>query len=204
MIVHRGDAYGGHYHAIIRDTLEECDNLKEFFEGLGQESLKDLNQDRQPRKWYEGHAKDLPGEHAQTLRKMFKLTGGAAKEDGAADGTDAARKAEEEECPDPFPTKVERNAETEYLFNNWYDFDDSRVKKFDVNRLHKYFGPSKETAYILFYRKTSQHAKKQEFAALTPPPSIYAEVLAINEEKKQQKVEYEKNKFKVRRLLTLD
>jgi hypothetical protein len=188
IIIHRGDAYGGHYHAIIRDTLEECGNLKEFFDGLGQESQKDLNQDKKERKWYEGVAKDLPTEHEKTLKRLFKLGGDSnknEKEDGAVDGTDQGKKIEEEECQDPFPTKIERNSETEYLFNNWYDFDDSRVKKFDVNKLHKFFGPSKETAYILFYRKTSQHAKKDEFKNLTPPPGIYQEVLQINEEKKK-------------------
>lgn len=203
VIIHRGDAYGGHYHAIIRDTLEECENLKDFFEGIEKDDNKEINQDRKPRQWYEEDALDLPEEYADILRDKFMLFNTPdlvkeeSKDEDAAVPSKGKKKKAKDDCPDPFPTKIERTPETEYLFNNWYDFDDTRVKKFDVNKLHKYFGPSRETAYILMYRKTEQHAKKEHFKNLTPPPGIYQEVLSINENKKQQKVAFEKNKFKI-------
>lgn len=60
-----------------------------------------------------------------------------------------------DEPTEPFPTKLKRDETTEYLFNDWWDFDDTRVNKFDINRMPKYFGNNKENAYILMYRRTS-------------------------------------------------
>lgn len=84
----------------------------------------------------------------------------------------------DDECDDPLPTDVKRTPETEYLFNNWWHFDDSRVAKFDVNRLAKYFGgKGKENAYILIYRRTSLNENNSAIKQVTLPPGVYMDVL---------------------------
>lgn len=73
---------------------------------------------------------------------------------------------------------MKRDESTEYLFNGWYDFDDTRINPFDVNKLQKYFGKNKESAYILIYRKTSLNTKNTEIKALQPPQSLLDKVTA--------------------------
>lgn len=86
--------------------------------------------------------------------------------------------AVEPECDDPFPTSVERTPETEYLFNNWWHFDDTRVSKMDVNKLSKYFGgKGKENAYILIYRRTSLNENNQALKQVSPPPGVHMDIL---------------------------
>jgi hypothetical protein len=83
----------------------------------------------------------------------------------------------EEPCDDPFPTNVPRTPENEYLFNNWWDFDDTRVSKFNINKMAKYFGgQGKENAYILIYRKTSLNAQNQVLKHQEYPESVFQEI----------------------------
>ena len=89
----------------------------------------------------------------------------------------------DDDCPDPFPTNVARDQSTEYLFNSWYDFDDSRVGPISVDRLQKYFGKNKESAYILMYRKTSlnknNHTIRDQISPTTLLDKIKTEESAL-------------------------
>lgn len=210
VIIHRGDAYGGHYHAIIRDTLEECKGLKDFFSHLEEEDQKEIMAEKQGRKWLED-AKDLPEVFGDILREEFILTE-ISKEEKEKEEKEKKEKEEEkkkkkknkkdkknkneDKGDDPFPTEVERTPENEYLFNNWYDFDDTRVKKFDVNKLHKYFS-GRECAYILMYRKTEKREMNEYYKNQVPTAGVYQEVLNLNEKLKSEKIYYEKMKFKL-------
>lgn len=91
-----------------------------------------------------------------------------------------------------------RDPSTEYLFHDWYDFDDSRVTKFNVNKMHKYFGNSKESAFLLVYRKTSLHTGSVGPKVLVPPPSVLNQVLKEEKDLKQTLTNYELFKEKLR------
>lgn len=91
-----------------------------------------------------------------------------------------------------------RDPTTEYLFNDWYDFDDSRVTKFNVNKMHKYFGNSKESAFILVYRKTSLHTGSATPKELVPPSTVLSQVLKEEKDLKQNLQNYELFKRKLR------
>ena len=190
VIIHRGDAYAGHYHAIIRDALleadvTEIDNLKLLADSPTFEEEKVANQ----RTWIE-NARDLPTETEELFRSMFNTSGVEEMEEGSQpaakvekkkDKKDKKSKKEEkpekaEEPDDPFPTEVPRTEETEYLFNNWWSLDDSRVSRIDVNRLSKYFGKNKENAYILMYRKTSLNANNQKIRDAAPPLPVFEDI----------------------------
>lgn len=209
VIIHRGDAYGGHYHAIIRDTLEERWLLKTVnpTSSSSTTTLADDSNDQDGDhnlapgnvSFFED-SKDLPDELEALLKEelyAFTTTSTdkstiALKEAGPTD------KKANEECPDPFPTKITRGPENDHLFEGWFDFDDTRVKEFDVNKLHKYFGSSKESAYILFYRKRSQHLKKDEFNNMKPCDSVYQELLTLNEAMHKERDFYQKMKNKLK------
>lgn len=60
VIVHRGDAYGGHYHTIIRDTLKEADRAEEDQDKLmAGHNAKGIDAKKVQRTWLP-EAKPLP------------------------------------------------------------------------------------------------------------------------------------------------
>jgi len=193
VIVHRGDAYAGHYHAIIRDALLEADvteiDNQKLLVGLPVYPLDPLANQRS---WVE-HARDLPTSTEELFRSLFRQPAGeeakepgepAAKPDQKKDKRDKKSKKDDkppkqekqEEPDDPFPTEVPRTPETEYLFNNWWNLDDSRVSRIDVNRLSKYFGKNKESAYILMYRKVALNANNEQIRDAVPPAPVFEDI----------------------------
>jgi len=139
------------------------------------------------RKFFEA-AENLPEDFADYIRDNMLLF------DGKAIKAQETKTNSKDDCGDPFPTDVPRTPENEYLFNGWFDFDDTRISEFDANKLHKYFGKSKESAYILMYRKRDLHKQSEALKQQKPNEKLFDELINLNNKLKEEHVYYQRMK----------
>lgn len=134
ILIHRGDAHGGHYHAYVREVEEKLN-----FEKLLSESLASKSE----------AAPRVEPENQKEKSNRQK------KKEKKREKKEEARKEEEVNMDDvPFPTESKKKE----LFLNWYDLNDSVVRPIPANRLATQFEGS-ESAYILYYRQSTLKPK---------------------------------------------
>jgi ubiquitin carboxyl-terminal hydrolase 40 len=132
IIIHRGGAYGGHYHAYIHDELQEGNWDLPALDKFEQEPnmiKKVVNEAIQKK------------EEANPLRALIeKKSLNETKEETDYDF---------DKCDFPLPYQ-------DKLFRaGWYDFNDTNVTAIPFGRLQQQFGHSNESAYILIYKRKS-------------------------------------------------
>ena len=211
MLIHRGNAYGGHYHAVLRDILlkkksqqNHKNSQKQNLSNNDDSKAFDMNLD----KW--GIAisnnedcgivdemlqkcKDIGNEKID--KKNF-LVSNKTKQESAVDNVNNKEKGDKKTQQDTeadFPTKVILTEELKYLTENWIDFDDTRVDGISYHKLSKYFGGSTESAYVLFYRKRSLEVKSLDICS--PPEYIMSAINAEISEANEQNKKYEEMKL---------
>jgi ubiquitin carboxyl-terminal hydrolase 40 len=150
-IIHAGTAHQGHYHAYIRDLLQE-----------GSWNVPETHSEPEAEKpETQANSKPVSKRQQRKQDKTLKALGSQT-----LDIKDAN------------------------LLENWYDFNDSSVTAISGSELSKIFGGSKETAYMLIYRK------KIEFSlSHLQIPSYWSESISIfNSDLQHQREEYEELK----------
>uniref|UniRef100_A0A8C9Y2Z6 Ubiquitin carboxyl-terminal hydrolase n=1 Tax=Sander lucioperca TaxID=283035 RepID=A0A8C9Y2Z6_SANLU len=161
VIIHKGGCYGGHYHVYIRDIdqlghweppvkqicepkLQEDDPLSVITAIIAQEPSKSVLLDQLGQKlmdkigssWSKKFRKHYGpiGKFLQSHSDVFMLV---------SNGTRVAVKAN-------LPSPVNDPG------SHWFDFNDSTVTSIRESDIEKQF-QGKESAYMLFYRKTQLH-----------------------------------------------
>lgn len=170
VIIHRGGAYGGHYHAYIRDELKE-----------GVWKLK------VPEK-YSTEAKPESKTVNMGINKLMEQNPKEnAKMDKEAKEQELQKVTQEiefnyDECDFPLPYV---NKE---LREGWFDFDDESITEIPFGRLRKQFGSLNESAYMLIYK---QKKLVPVFADPMLVPECWVEnILTQNELNDQQREFY--------------
>ena len=141
IIIHRGGAYGGHYHAYIRDELDEGNwNVKapekyaaepkpiQKVINVGIEKSNTENPDKSKKKNIEQKEQDL-----MTTKQVVEF--------------------DYDECDFPY------EYHNKNLRKGWFDFNDESVSAIPFGRLRKQFGGNEESAYILIYKMAGLSAK---------------------------------------------
>lgn len=195
VILHRGDAYHGHYHAYIRDVLGESnwEEMMKLFdekrEEIKRKTLHDSENNKQSTKIEENLNKmeleskkksqeevDLltenslhvePNEKNNKKNKKQKKEKKDKKSDKSEKKKQKDKKEKTEFLRDEFFDELEFPIpfKNSNLAKNWFDFNDSCVTAISVNRLQKQYGGSNENAYLLVYR---QKNLKNEVTSLIP------------------------------------
>uniref|UniRef100_A0A672HUI4 Ubiquitin carboxyl-terminal hydrolase n=1 Tax=Salarias fasciatus TaxID=181472 RepID=A0A672HUI4_SALFA len=173
VIIHKGGCYGGHYHAYIRDIdelgqweppenvqevhepkLQEDDPLSILMAIISQESSKSVLLDQLGQKlmdkigssWSKKFRKQYGpiGKFLQSHSDVFMLV---------SNGTRVALKAN---LPSPDQHNEPPTAPDGGQGSHWFDLNDSTVTSIRESDIEKQF-QGKESAYMLFYRKTQLH-----------------------------------------------
>eukprot|EP01022_Parablepharisma_sp_SALTPOND_P028325 TRINITY_DN70798_c3_g1_i1.p3 TRINITY_DN70798_c3_g1~~TRINITY_DN70798_c3_g1_i1.p3 ORF type:complete len:603 (+),score=84.46 TRINITY_DN70798_c3_g1_i1:404-2212(+) len=135
VIIHRGGAYGGHYHAYIRDELEE-----------GAWNLK------VPEKYASEPIKEQKVVNIGLTKAMEENPTKRATMKAEEKEQELTKKTQEtdfnfDECDFPIPYSNPK------LQKGWFDFDDESVTAIPFGRLQKQFGSLNENAYMLIYKQ---------------------------------------------------
>eukprot|EP00831_Metopus_contortus_P020455 TRINITY_DN19002_c0_g1_i2.p1 TRINITY_DN19002_c0_g1~~TRINITY_DN19002_c0_g1_i2.p1 ORF type:complete len:365 (-),score=85.71 TRINITY_DN19002_c0_g1_i2:117-1211(-) len=170
IIIHRGGAYGGHYHAYIRDEMEEgIWNLKV------------------PEKYSES---PKPEEKVVNVgvQKMFTEDPEKVKDKTTEQKEEDLKETTKvteynyDECDFPFPYSNPK------LRSHWFDFDDSSVTPLPLGRLQRQFGGQSENGYILIYK---QKNLKYQFSDPTKIPEPWQNyILAENIKNEETRRQY--------------
>jgi len=171
VIIHRGGAYGGHYHAYIRDELKE-----------GNWKLKS------PEK-YASEAKAESKTINMGLNKLMEQNPQVNAKMRNEEKNQELQKVKQEvefnydECDFPIPYT---NKE---LRQGWLDFDDESVVEIPFGRIQKQFGSLNENAYMLVY-------KQKKLVPMFSDPMLVPEcwvesILCQNEVNDQQREFYQ-------------
>mmetsp|Transcript_13245 Transcript_13245/g.24821 ORF Transcript_13245/g.24821 Transcript_13245/m.24821 type:complete len:1121 (+) Transcript_13245:1588-4950(+) len=163
VIIHGGSAFGGHYHAFIRDVMgtgtweidpdkEETPTPSVTAAAVEEEAQKDESVD------FEGDFKIAGKKKRKRLRKA---------QEGQPQKKPAIEKEKESEL---FPEECKNSA----LHTQWFDFNDGTVRPISSGRLAKVFGGSGETAYILVYRNVELNTD----LSVPQPPKYWQDFLA--------------------------
>uniref|UniRef100_A0AAQ5XD49 Ubiquitin carboxyl-terminal hydrolase n=1 Tax=Amphiprion ocellaris TaxID=80972 RepID=A0AAQ5XD49_AMPOC len=173
VIIHKGGCYGGHYHAYIRDIdelgqweeevkkvceskLQEDDPLSVLTAIIAQESSKSVLLDQLGQKlmdkigssWSRKFRKHYGpiGKFLQSHNEVFLLV---------SNGTRVALKTNPSSPVTEPPGPAEQTTNSD-PGSHWFDLNDSTVTSIRESDIEKQF-QGKESAYMLFYRKTQLH-----------------------------------------------
>eukprot|EP00826_Nyctotherus_ovalis_P048897 TRINITY_DN581_c0_g1_i1.p1 TRINITY_DN581_c0_g1~~TRINITY_DN581_c0_g1_i1.p1 ORF type:complete len:525 (-),score=189.01 TRINITY_DN581_c0_g1_i1:1265-2839(-) len=172
VVIHRGGAYGGHYHAYIRDELKEGNwklKVPEKYTNEAKAKVKTVNKginkfmEQNPKE----NAKMKVEEKNEELQKVTQEI-----------------EFNYDECDFPLPYA---NKE---LRQGWFDFDDESVTEIPFGRLQKQFGSLNESAYMLVYK---QKKLTPIFADPTLVPECWIEPILTQNELEEQQREFYKS-----------
>ena len=171
VIIHRGGAYGGHYHAYIRDELCEGEwsvSSPEKYAAEPKKEQKTVNL---------GLTKAM--EENPTKRAAMKA------EEKEQELTKKTQETElnYDECDFPLPY------ENKDLRKGWFDFDDESVNAIPFGRLQKQFGSLNENAYMLVYK---QKKLTHKFSDPMHIPECWVESVITQNDVYQQQRDYYK------------
>uniref|UniRef100_I3IYH6 Ubiquitin carboxyl-terminal hydrolase n=1 Tax=Oreochromis niloticus TaxID=8128 RepID=I3IYH6_ORENI len=160
VIIHKGGCYGGHYHVYIKDVdklgrweppvmlepkLQEDDPLSIVTTIIAQESSKSVLLDQLGQK--------LMDKIGSSWNKKFRKQYGPICKVSLVSGFDYLTKllsfcvhAKPESCCNAWS----------FIIYHWFDLNDSTVTSIRESDIEKQF-QGKESAYMLFYRKTQLH-----------------------------------------------
>ncbi|KRW99447.1 hypothetical protein PPERSA_07932 [Pseudocohnilembus persalinus] len=199
VLIHRGNAHGGHYHAYIRDCMEEGEwsNLIEEFNHELKKKIEEQEKQQKmetEEKNYEGDKEEVIEEEDENgddkaeknTRKQKNIDPPTRrKKDNAKQSGKNAKERKKEKSEKKLIEKRKQVAKDQAYYDNkefpipyknkelaknWYDFNDSSVTVIPVNRLQSQFGGSSESAYILIYRRKNLG---QNGVTLKPEMPIY-------------------------------
>ncbi len=171
IVIHGGGAYGGHYHAYIRDELEE-----------GQWGLKVPDKyAAEPKK--EQKVVNLGLEKIMEENPVKRATRKAEEKQQELDRTVKETEFNFDECDFPLPYH------NVGLRHGWFDFNDRAVTPIPLGKLQRQFGSLNESAYMLIYKRKN-HIHK--FADPKYIPQFWTESIVTQNVVSEQQREFYK------------
>ena len=171
IIIHRGGAYGGHYHAYIHDSLGEGNWDLEIPESF--------------------HDEPVPEEKTINIgiEKAF-IENPKVQEKKTREEKDKERSKKQKQieynydsCNFPIPY-------TDPKFQKgWFDFNDSSVTPIPIGRLQRQFGTANESAYMLVYVRRN-YSYAQIGNPMEIPPYLRQIIKTKNELEEQNRIYY--------------
>ena len=210
IIIHRGGPYGGHYHAYIRDDLNEgVWNLKmpDKFAEAPTEVVKSNEKDKKEQDGDDGKAaqpenpqpaeeekKDEEEESPKDLSKMSKR----ARKRYNEKKNKQNKKKNQNNNNNQQQKKKKDQVDLDYtqcdfplpysdieLGKHFFDFNDSTVDPIMPGQLQKMFGGTNANAYMLVYRQRKL-TKDAEAKQQVPIPSYWiSEIEKINNDESE-------------------
>ncbi|TKS86795.1 Ubiquitin carboxyl-terminal hydrolase 40 [Collichthys lucidus] len=167
VIIHKGGCYGGHYHVYIRDIDQlgqwepQEPSKSVLLDQLGQKLMDKIGSSwgKKFRKHYGPIGKFLQS-HSDVFMLVSSGTRVALKANPPSPVTEPTSQAEQPTNNDTStpldPGAAEHQPEPEQEGSHWFDLNDSTVTSIRESDIEKQF-QGKESAYMLFYRKTQLH-----------------------------------------------